>query len=310
MPRRTNEFQALVFTLTRQLQPLGARVIESGLLTDKTNGSPREVDIVVEVRSGPHLVLLCLECYSGQRPATVEWVERMHGKHQALNTNKLVLVSRRGFSRSAARTARSYGHEALKVCDAVSLDWKSCVDTIPHLGVRATILPQIRKVLIDVPEPDRQRAQSIVNFRQLTLREPGGCQPIVLWKYVECLLHEQRFTDDVVRALPPNKKTLLKGTIALKSGCEVIDAEVGAFPIRSIYFEAEAELVESSFPIERYAFGEQVKVALGRGKINQFPITMSVAHEKGGEPSVRVHLQSTSGDKQLELLSGRLVAEP
>ncbi len=308
MPKRTNAFQSLVFKLTRQLQPFGAKVEESRLLIDKTTGERREVDVVVEFRSGPHPFLLCLECRSGRRPATVEWVDTMHAKHRALNTNKLVLVSKSGFSHKALTKAQSYGHDAMSVRDAASVDWRSVVDVVPHLGIRVTILPRIRKILLDIPEPDRDRARTITEFRELHIREPGK-EPALLWKHVESLLHKRQFTDMAGRAVPVNKPTMLKGTVTLQPGTQVIDSIVGVFSLRSLYVEAEFQRIEKSLPIERYAFGDNVKVALGRGAVDRFPVAMSVSEEKGRSTEVRVRFQSVVENQRIEFVDGRFVTE-
>jgi hypothetical protein len=45
MPRRTNDFQKLVFQIERQLAPLGAVVEESAMLPERGTGDLREVDV-------------------------------------------------------------------------------------------------------------------------------------------------------------------------------------------------------------------------------------------------------------------------
>jgi hypothetical protein len=149
----------------------------------------------------------------------------------------------------------------------------------------------------------------IVDFRQLTVRKPGASQATLLYKHVEALLHSRRFTDQAGGAVPVNRPCLLRGTIALPSGTEVIDPVIGALPLRSIYVEAEFQRIETSLPIERYALGESVKIALGRGKVDRFPVTMSVAEERDGRASLRVHFQTLVGGQRLELVDGRFVTE-
>ena len=54
-----------------------------------------------------------MECRDWERPQTVEWVESMHGKHQSLPTNRLVLVSRSGFTKEAIEKAKSWNIETI-----------------------------------------------------------------------------------------------------------------------------------------------------------------------------------------------------
>jgi hypothetical protein len=82
-----------------------ATVEESALLLNRLTGEPREVDVVVSSDVAGHPVVVSVEATSGERPADVEWVERMVGKHRNLPTSKLVLVSEGGFTAQARELA-------------------------------------------------------------------------------------------------------------------------------------------------------------------------------------------------------------
>jgi hypothetical protein len=100
MPRRTTPFQAIVHLVRQHYAGPGVTVTESKLLHDPVLG-PREVDIVVEAEVDGDRVVISLEVNQKGRAASVEWVEQQIEKHRRLPTNKLVLVSRAGFSRKA-----------------------------------------------------------------------------------------------------------------------------------------------------------------------------------------------------------------
>jgi hypothetical protein len=100
MPRRSTPFQAIVYLVREHYAGPGVTVTESKLLPDPIVGE-REVDIVVEAEADGDPVVISLEVNQKGRPASVEWVEQQIGKHSRLPTNKLVLVSRAGFSRRA-----------------------------------------------------------------------------------------------------------------------------------------------------------------------------------------------------------------
>src|SRR3712207_6485571 len=111
MPRRSNEFQRLIYLLHRQLHHR-ATVNESAMLPDRLGGDAQEVDVLIEEPVGQIRMLIGVECRDRSRPATVEWVQEMRGKHQH-RTDKLVLVSRSGFTRTALREAQRYGIETI-----------------------------------------------------------------------------------------------------------------------------------------------------------------------------------------------------
>jgi hypothetical protein len=108
MPKRTNTFQTVVYMLQKHIAE-DATVTESAELIDRTTGEKREVDICIEATVAGHKLCVSLECSAPGRPATVEWVERMHGKHSTLPTSKLVLVSGSGFTQQALKKAQALG---------------------------------------------------------------------------------------------------------------------------------------------------------------------------------------------------------
>jgi hypothetical protein len=111
MPKRSNFFQHVIALLCEQLYP-GAIVSESELLVDRGTGAKSEVDVVIRPKSSFEIVI-SVEATSRARPATVEWVDQMHGKHRELPTNRLVLVSDSGFTPEALIKAEHIGILAL-----------------------------------------------------------------------------------------------------------------------------------------------------------------------------------------------------
>lgn len=122
MPARSNEFQKLITLINGCLNDSG-RVTESAHLVDKTNGIKREVDVLISSDIAGYSVNISVEVTASKRKAGVEWVEQMHAKHAVLPTNKLVLVSRRGFYKSALSKAEFYGIEAITFEEAFETDW-------------------------------------------------------------------------------------------------------------------------------------------------------------------------------------------
>jgi hypothetical protein len=85
----------------------GSTVTESKLLVD-SGGDEREVDVCIESNVGGIPLTICIECREGGRPATVEWVERMKGKHDDLPTDVLILYSSSGFTKGAIEKAKKF----------------------------------------------------------------------------------------------------------------------------------------------------------------------------------------------------------
>lgn len=104
MPKRSNEFQRLVFLVKQQMASEGT-VTESKMLVDRHTGAEREVDICIELMVAGHAVVVCIECRDRRRRADVTWLDEMKAKHERLPTNTLVLASRVGFTRQALKAA-------------------------------------------------------------------------------------------------------------------------------------------------------------------------------------------------------------
>ena len=115
MPKRSNDFQKLVFILKKHFVGDEATVTESKMLSNLVTGTEREVDVCIEKSIGGHKVTISIECRDHSRPADVGWVEQMKSKHDQLATNYLVLVSKLGFSNEASKIASIYGIETIKL---------------------------------------------------------------------------------------------------------------------------------------------------------------------------------------------------
>jgi hypothetical protein len=113
MPKRSNEFQKLVFTVKKHVVE-SAVVTESKFLNDRLTGTPREVDVCIETSVDDHPVVISIECRDQRRPVPVGWVEEMRTKHDRLSTTTLALVSRTGFTKEAAKVAQKYGIQLLR----------------------------------------------------------------------------------------------------------------------------------------------------------------------------------------------------
>ena len=189
MPRRTNNFQRLVYLIQHQLAD-GATVTESKLLPDIHSGEAVEVDIVVEGSIADVHVVVGIECTSGKRPATVEWVNEMAGKHADLHVDKTVLVSASGFTAKALAKAAKHGIEALSLVEAEKRDWVGWLcdlDALRWAGF--TLIPEQVSATValtpNLPSENPVRAEALV-------QEPGSAHPRSLNDQVQGILGQDR----------------------------------------------------------------------------------------------------------------------
>lgn len=145
MPARTNDFQRLVAMLHATVGRRDkATVIESKLLVDRITKKEREVDVVISTTSAGCDFNISVEVVSRSRPMSVTWVEGMLAKHQNLDTDRLILVSKSGFTVSALEKAKFYRIETVTLQEAFSTDWSRFVsDSSQESSLIITKMPYI-----------------------------------------------------------------------------------------------------------------------------------------------------------------------
>ncbi len=145
MPKRTNDFQALIKTIYDLIVPEGGKVTESGKVLDKEAGILREVDILITYNYAGHEFSFIVECRDRSRSETVEWIDGLIGKTKSLNVNKVIAVSSKGFAATAERKAQENGIETLTLKEANETDWAN-FQIKPALVVMTDDIYQINDV--------------------------------------------------------------------------------------------------------------------------------------------------------------------
>jgi hypothetical protein len=188
MPRRTNTFQQVVAILHEHMAG-SAAVEESAMLKNKETGEEREVDVVIRSTVAGQELILGVEATTGYGGSP--WVEQMIGKHADLPTDRLVLVSEKGFSGLARRSAK-----AKRIALITSEDL-----AVPHPAVRIvgrlervwpkglSLTPTEMKVVVEKPDGTLQRVREVPPDAQIYLADgramesPTG-NPIELLKWL------------------------------------------------------------------------------------------------------------------------------
>lgn len=132
MPKRSNAFQRLILVIYRQLQPPGGSVEESALLTERNGSTKREVDLLLKHRAFDMELRIAVECRGRRHKDDIQWIDGLIGKYRDLDVDKVVAVSKSGFSKGAAEKALSAGIETLTLQKALDTNW---TDQFKRLGV-------------------------------------------------------------------------------------------------------------------------------------------------------------------------------
>ena len=92
-------------------------------LRDRTNGSLREHDVVLSITRGHHSLRIAIECRDLSRPVTVNQVEGFWAKCQHTGIDQGLMVSPRGFCKTALAKASHLGIRCLELDQAESFEW-------------------------------------------------------------------------------------------------------------------------------------------------------------------------------------------
>lgn len=178
MPKRTDDFQKLIALLEKQLAPDGGVVTESKMVDDLVLGVPREIDVHIEVDLGIHRVCIGVECRDRSRPAGIEWVEEVISKYQNLPVDKVVLVSRSGFTTSALRKAMNAHITTLTLAQVSNVEWGNVIHQLNEITVAAVTTPMMRNLTVTFTDGtyisisiNGSAEATVVNTSSLTLSE-------------------------------------------------------------------------------------------------------------------------------------------
>jgi hypothetical protein len=187
MPERTTKFQRLTALLHSCLAGK-ARVTESALVRDRITGEEREVDVYIEAEASGYATTIAIEVIETGRKADVTWVERMHARHARLPTDKLVLVSERGFSKPALQKAALLGVEAVTIEEALASDWQLVAKLTETGFFELTTFKYGCAIIYDSPdEGGLNKEKSTCSQRSLVHREES--QRLIKWFAMQWISH-------------------------------------------------------------------------------------------------------------------------
>lgn len=151
MPRRSNDFQQLVKLIHEAFSSTdGTKVTESALIQEP-NGTPREIDILVERTVSDIPIRLAVECRDRSRKSDVEWIDGLIGKFQNLKVDKIIAVCRSGFSTAASAKAEANKIELRTLSECLGTEWTS---EFLRLGIAIfNFAPRILSVQITLDPP-------------------------------------------------------------------------------------------------------------------------------------------------------------
>lgn len=249
VPKRTNDFQALIALIERQLAAPGVRVVESEMLADRLTGERREVDVCVYATVSGKSVTLALECRDHKRKADQTWIDTLRGKYANLPVDKVVAVARGGFAKTARAAAEKARIQTLTLEEATSANWHLLAE-LPDEALVVVHFPVAENVSLHLvkgqePLPDIMMvADASLRLGEQTL--PLG--DILHWYCTASPVAQFSFDNDGVERLPV--------TIAMPDGIELVLPSGDSRFLERIELEIAFDRERSNTKFDRKIYGE------------------------------------------------------
>jgi hypothetical protein len=268
MPRRSNDFQRLVLLVQEALATLdGATVTESALIREP-DGTPREVDILLERKIADLQLRIAIECRDRGRKSDVEWIDGLIGKYRNLSVDKVIAVSRTGFTSTAKSKAQAAKIELRTLQECLSHEWPSEFGRLGFVALR--FVPTMRSFTATFePDPlgsidlDDQVESSAIG-RPLTLREA------VLACYHEAAIPcIKAHFDSQFLARRPTRDDLQRSWI-FEVVVQVRDVHVQSratrtrFNLLRLSFDVPAQSTATESEVTHFRYGSAAMVTVGK----------------------------------------------
>lgn len=114
-------FEELVAWISKSLH--AAEVTKNEKLNDIHTGRKRQIDVAIRIKNGPTDILGIVEARDRSRPVGVDYIEEVHSKKTSVGADFCVIVSNKGFYKSAVEKARKLGIRLFSLKEALALDW-------------------------------------------------------------------------------------------------------------------------------------------------------------------------------------------
>lgn len=134
---------------------------------DKVTGKQREHDVVLTITHDHHELVVALECRDRSRPVGVDAVEAFHTKCQDTGIHSGVIVSSKGFFKTARTKAEHYSIRCLTLDEVEGFNWFKPTD----LNVISREVVQARLFVRFDPLLDVQISDLIDSARNLLTNE-------------------------------------------------------------------------------------------------------------------------------------------
>jgi hypothetical protein len=110
----------------------GTKVVRNALVPTRIGGQPRQVDVYIEIPTGPRSLRVAIEVRDKTRVLSIEQVEQLCSKLRGLDIDSGCIVTTVGVSKTALAHAEAMGIEIKTVAQVAMPEWWSAADLHVH----------------------------------------------------------------------------------------------------------------------------------------------------------------------------------
>jgi hypothetical protein len=227
----------------------------------RSSALTREVDILIEFKYAGHKFRMAIECRDRSRKDDVGWIDDLIGKYNDLDVeiNKIVAVSRSGFSRTAKEKAYGKNIETITLARALTTKWPQEFKKL--IAVTLVINTRLEKLHLEVT-PDltkkAQKSDMVIDGTGQPIATIGeimnSAHPVINNK-IHLYLNQHFF--ELLPTLPDLAK-LLKTEVSFPTSrtINLIDSNGVTHKIKSMTFTNISKFSVKRAPAEHYTFGD------------------------------------------------------
>ncbi|MCA3717379.1 MAG: hypothetical protein IM674_03900 [Brevundimonas sp.] len=230
-------FQGMVALIEKAMQQAEGVTIESPGFVLDSGGERREHDVLIRRKVGLHEIVTAVECRDKSRKLGLNDLEAFARKCERTGVDHRVMVSARGFCKSALRAAPAERIQCLSLQQVAGFDW---------LGTSAMIETRRNFTKIDAQVFAKTK---IVEPFELYGSDGSVVTPQVLVNVANKAMSENDLPEPFGREEPGNLHVKWQGT-----DCHVVDANGERHDVDYVVIDAVVEITDTPKPFKLHTY--------------------------------------------------------
>jgi len=290
MPIRSNQFQKLVHLIERQLSGI-ASVQQCAELVDQQNGETREVDVLITVECGDHLLRIGVEATDCR--AGTPWVESMVTKHKGgMLTDRQILVAADGFTPGAIKKAKAYNVTLVALGSAETLDWAKTVGKYASLWFG---MVDLSPETVTLTVTSQEGSPPLVIGPDTMLVSKDRSKQASLLGFVHQVLKSRNILKDVYDRADREDLSEFTAEGSVDEEIYALDGVGGTHLVTRFRIEGGLKFAVSEFQVQKSAY-RGAAVGHGEFDIANKKAVVAIIEKEGQEATFSVNLAAKDND--------------